>query len=126
MDVAKDGSLGDSIMLDHVVTPQLMEASNLGCAEAGVLSKPKDVAEDDAADRDDDAAAECVDKGGDFGVQGDGGTGGVNGVIVGAMNLMTGKKVKWTTEEKKWLWECYVSVGWRGKQDGFQEKVYRR
>ena len=40
--------------------------------------------------------------------------------------MTTGKRVKWTMEEKKWLWECYVSVGPRGKRDGFQEKVYRR
>ena len=45
------------------------KASNIGCAEAGVLSKPRVDAEYDAAEGDADAASECADTDGDAGVE---------------------------------------------------------
>ena len=118
MEVPKDGGLGDSIMLDHVVTPQL-QASTLGGAEACAFGKPKDDAEDDAAGGDVAAAGET----GEGGVEGDSGEDEKDwGDLTEAMNMTRGK---WSTDEKKWLWECYVSVGRNGKRDGYQEKVFR-
>ena len=55
-------------------------------------------AEDDVAAGDDDAAAEFNDA--DAGVEGDGGDGGGNALIPGALNMMTGMRVKWTMEEQ--------------------------
>ena len=100
MDGTKDGGLGDSALLDNVVTPQQVRqsASKLrGCAEAGAghlaLSKPRNAVKSCGSD---EGGSGC-----DPPTQGGRVRRGKGGTTC----------VPWTDDERKALFECYQRSG---------------